>query len=149
MDRKEDFDESGLTPEQIEILENLLNCKKKEMIFKNNDPQEYAIDQEDRSDEIDKAIADRMNDQKINFRNREYLFEKKIDEALLRIKNNQFGLCSECNSAIGFKRLYARPTTDLCIICKEETERNQFNNHFSSTPNVRKRMLTYLSPSNL
>jgi len=38
------------------------------------------------------------------------------------MENNEYGKCTLCDEEIGFKRLKARPVTDLCIRCKEEQE---------------------------
>jgi DnaK suppressor protein len=43
---------------------------------------------------------------------------KKIDEALQRIKDNDYGYCVNCGAEIGIQRLEARPTAELCIDCK-------------------------------
>ena len=33
--------------------------------------------------------------------------------------------CESCGEPIGFKRLLARPVTTMCIVCKEEREREE------------------------
>jgi DnaK suppressor protein len=33
--------------------------------------------------------------------------------------------CESCGEPIGFKRLLARPVTTMCIVCKEEHEREE------------------------
>ncbi|MBF0206045.1 MAG: TraR/DksA C4-type zinc finger protein, partial [Oligoflexia bacterium] len=112
----------GLTSKQLDILKDLLLQKKNELLFKSKSLEEFSLLSEDRSDEIDWANADAVNSQQLRFRNRDNFYEKKIDEALERIEHNEYGLCEECNSPIGFLRLYARPTANLCIFCKEEAE---------------------------
>ena len=44
-----------------------------------------------------------------------------IDEALRRLHKTpeQYGLCGECGSEIGFERLDVLPHARLCISCKE------------------------------
>ena len=42
---------------------------------------------------------------------------KKIDAALARIDEGEFGWCSECGEAIASKRLEIDPTLELCIAC--------------------------------
>lgn len=42
---------------------------------------------------------------------------RKIDAALARIKDGEFGWCSECGEAIAVKRLEIDPTLNLCISC--------------------------------
>jgi DnaK suppressor protein len=51
-------------------------------------------------------------------RDRERKLIKKIDEALERIENGEYGYCDSCGVEIGVKRLEARPTATLCIDCK-------------------------------
>ena len=43
-----------------------------------------------------------------------------IDAALSRIKNGQYGRCTECGSEIPSQRLDAIPFANLCIDCAEE-----------------------------
>ena len=51
-------------------------------------------------------------------RDRERKLIKKIDDALDRIENGEYGLCESCGIEIGLTRLEARPTATLCIDCK-------------------------------
>ena len=47
----------------------------------------------------------------------------KIDKALKKIEEGEFGMCDVCEEPISVKRLEARPETNLCIRCKEDQER--------------------------
>jgi DnaK suppressor protein len=60
-------------------------------------------------------------------RDRERRLIKKIDEALARIEEDDYGYCQSCGVEIGLKRLEARPTATLCIDCKtlEEVRERQ------------------------
>ncbi len=49
----------------------------------------------------------------------------KIDEALLRIKNGEYGYCEETGDPIGIKRLKARPIATLTIEAQERHERRE------------------------
>lgn len=51
-------------------------------------------------------------------RDRERKLIKKIDEALGRIEDGEYGYCDSCGVEIGLKRLEARPTATMCIDCK-------------------------------
>jgi DnaK suppressor protein len=51
-------------------------------------------------------------------RDRERKLIKKVDEALGRINDGEYGYCDSCGVEIGLKRLEARPTATLCIDCK-------------------------------
>ena len=48
---------------------------------------------------------------------------KEIDDALLRIRGNRFGRCTECGAEIGFARLRAFPTARRCVPCQRVHER--------------------------
>lgn len=80
------------------------------------------------SDEVEQSISDYTNSHLLRFRNREVFYAKKIDKALKKFDLNEFGLCDDCGCWIKFERLLARPTADLCIVCKEESERDESNN---------------------
>ncbi len=45
---------------------------------------------------------------------------RMIDEALMKISNNTFGVCEMCGEEITLKRLKAIPYAKLCIDCKEK-----------------------------
>ena len=51
---------------------------------------------------------------------REQLF--LIDEALKRLKKDEFGICQLCHQEIGRKRLAAIPWTPYCIDCQQKAE---------------------------
>ena len=45
-----------------------------------------------------------------------------IDEALKRLRREEFGICQLCHQQIGRKRLEAIPWTPFCINCQEKAE---------------------------
>ncbi|MCA9562447.1 MAG: TraR/DksA C4-type zinc finger protein [Myxococcales bacterium] len=59
----------------------------------------------------------------LRLRGREQHLLSKINDALERMDNGEYGDCEECGESIGIARLRARPVTTLCINCKEEQER--------------------------
>lgn len=48
---------------------------------------------------------------------------RDIEAAFQRIKNGQYGVCTDCGSEISFERLQAYPTAKRCIACQEKYER--------------------------
>ncbi len=50
-----------------------------------------------------------------------------IDEALLRIARNRYGLCQECGAAIPLERLQALPTISWCGRCRRVREATNTN----------------------
>jgi len=47
---------------------------------------------------------------------------RKIDAALIRIDNDEYGYCKECDEPINLKRLEFDPTVVLCIDCASKLE---------------------------
>jgi DnaK suppressor protein len=66
----------------------------------------------------------------MRFSNRESLYYKKIMKTLSKIETEQYGMCDDCGDAITYTRLMARPTSEMCILCKEESEREENQNFF-------------------
>ena len=46
-----------------------------------------------------------------------------IEEAFTRVKDESYGVCTNCGNAIGDKRLLAVPWTPFCIDCQELQEK--------------------------
>jgi DnaK suppressor protein len=74
-------------------------------------------------DEVDQANADIEQNMRMQLKNREAFTLKKINTAIKRIEEGSYGECENCEEQIELRRLQARPTTTLCIACKEEEEK--------------------------
>lgn len=85
--------------------------------------EEMALDANDLPDEMDLAASEYLQSFTFRLRGREKHFLDKIDRALTKIDNGEFGTCDECGEEISIKRIEARPETTLCIRCKEDQER--------------------------
>jgi DnaK suppressor protein len=121
-----------LTKKQIDQLRVKLEEERASLLFsgKVNSEDLGLNTTEDVNDEADAAIADYEGSHLLRFRNREVIYAKKIEKALKKIKSGEYGECIECGDTIRFERLLARPTADLCILCKEEAEREESSNIF-------------------
>ena len=86
---------------------------------------DFAVNHDDRYDELDQATTDAEQSMRMRLRSRERLYLKKIEEALARIEEGIFGECESCSNDIEPKRLMARPTATLCVMCKEDEERRE------------------------
>jgi len=116
----------ALTKKQLETLKNKLMEEKNSLVFNDQASTtnlELAIPEG--SDEVEQSITDYTNSHLLRFRNREVFYAKKIEKALKKFDKDEFGLCSDCGDWIRFERLLARPTAELCIQCKEESERDE------------------------
>jgi DnaK suppressor protein len=110
----------ALTKKQIETLRMKLLAEKQALAVED----ELTLSQTD-GDEVDQSISDYFNSHLLRFRNRDAFYLKKIDKALKKFERNEYGKCDECDYWIKFVRLLARPTAELCIVCKEESERDE------------------------
>lgn len=69
-------------------------------------------------DPNDRATQESEFSLELRTRDRERKLLKKIDEALERLDEGEFGFCETCGVEIGIRRLEARPTATQCIDCK-------------------------------
>ncbi|MEF2146415.1 MAG: RNA polymerase-binding protein DksA [Desulfovibrionaceae bacterium] len=77
------------------------------------------------ADPADRATAESDRAFTLRIRDRERKLVRKIQQALQRIEDGDFGICSECSDEIGTARLKARPMTTLCIQCKSKQEEDE------------------------
>lgn len=81
-------------------------------------------------DEVDSANDNILLSADMRFSNRESLYYKKVLKALDKMETDQYGVCDDCGNEITYQRLMARPTSELCIFCKEESEKEENQNYF-------------------
>lgn len=73
-------------------------------------------------DPTDRAALESNRNSVLRIRDRERKLIIKMQEALQRLENGEYGICEECGETIGVERLKARPVTTLCIECKSNQE---------------------------
>lgn len=72
------------------------------------------------SNDFDKQILDASSALEVKTLN-------KINGAITRMNNGQYGMCAQCGQSIGQERLEAMPYAVLCVDCK--TKRERFSNN--------------------
>jgi len=100
---------------------------KKELVKANNEAL-YQGSMDDNSvsaDMVDQASS--YTDKAVEMKaiNRQIKLISKIDKALLRVKDETYGFCTDTSAPIGLKRLMARPIADLCIEAQEKHEKEE------------------------
>ena len=112
---------------QMKKFKTLLEEKRDEIIKKAKQTldEDMTLDQDDLPDEMDLASSEYLQSFTFRLRGREKGLLDKIERALVKIEENTFGNCEECEEEISLKRLEARPETTLCIRCKEDQERQE------------------------
>jgi DnaK suppressor protein len=76
-------------------------------------------------DPTDQASMETDRNFDLRIKDRERKLVKKINQAIERLAEGDFGACESCGGAISIKRLQARPVTTLCIECKTAQEQEE------------------------
>jgi DnaK suppressor protein len=100
-----------------EMRSQLLNNAKKALTG------DIHLDPDDFPDEIDTASSESGLAFIGRLRERERVLLQKIEDAMQRIEDGEYGVCASCGEEIGVKRLEARPVATLCIDCKSQQEK--------------------------
>ena len=108
------------------FTDELLKWKKE--IIKSNSLTNLLNSSDDNvssADMVDQASSytDKSVEMKALTRSRKLI--EKIEAALQRIKNDDYGYCEETSEPIGLKRLIARPIATLSIEAQERHERDE------------------------
>ena len=105
----------------------LFESERQKLIGSGLKVEEFTLNRDEMADELDLSSVEMETEMRMRLRNREALFLKKIDDSLRRIAKGNFGQCKRCDEDIELRRLQARPTTDLCVGCKEDEERRELH----------------------
>jgi len=79
----------------------------------------------DVGDEAERATRETENSLELRTRDRYRKLIRKIDKALIRIEEGDYGYCEETGEEIGLDRLEARPIATLCLDAQERWELRQ------------------------
>ena len=109
---------------QLEYFRQKLLNWKKELLAQSSDTlEELRQGGLNQPDDIDRASleTDKSIDLRTKDRARKLII--KIDQALDRIEDGNYGYCEETGEEIGVERLMARPIATLCVEAQERHER--------------------------
>ena len=84
-------------------------------------------------DEGDDSFSDLIVDLNFADIDRDAQELRRIDGALVRLKDGSYGRCEDCDQPIAEARLDAEPTASRCIACQERYERTHAS---PSTPTL-------------
>ena len=108
---------------QLAFFQERLLQMRAEVLTRELDVKERLHQREVFADPADRASAEEEHWLDLRLRERESLLLKKIDDALRRIRDRDYGYCEKTGEAIGIARLLARPTATVCVDIKGQTER--------------------------
>lgn len=86
-------------------------------------PKGLKIDENDSADPLDVSAQDYAKIVMISVNENDSKLVELIDEALVRIEDEEYGICQNCKKDIGIKRLDAIPWAKYCINCQELLEK--------------------------
>lgn len=123
-----------MKPSELRFFQQLFeNLKEQILATRLSQKESLQIHKEDTGDEVDRMSSESERALQIRLQTRENSFLKKIHYALHKIKEGTYGLCEDCGEEIELARLQARPTSTLCVACKEEQERTERVYHRSNS----------------
>ena len=112
-----------LSQEFVSQIKALFETEKQRLLYSGKLVNaDFAIASDDLMDEGDLTSTELETSMRMQLRNREALYLRKVEQALGRIQDGTFGECESCEEAIDPRRLMARPTANLCVNCKEVSE---------------------------
>ncbi len=107
---------------QLEFFRRRLLQMREEVLAREVDVKERLHQREVFADPADRASAEEEHWLDLRLRERESLLLRKIEEALRRIKDKEYGYCEVTGEPIGIPRLLARPTATVCVDVKGHNE---------------------------
>jgi len=107
---------------EVHFFRRLLKQRLQELRLEAGKTVEEMDDEKNFPDPTDRASLESDRNFTLRIRDRERKLILKIQEALRRLDNGDYGICESCGEKISIARLRARPVTSLCIDCKSSQE---------------------------
>ena len=104
-----------------EIKEKLL--AERDLLIEKLKGNDLSIDDAETPDPVDLAVRNYSKNVQLAVSENESTQLRLIDEALLRIEDEEYGTCQNCEKEINPKRLAAIPWARYCLDCQELTEK--------------------------
>lgn len=118
--------EPYMNARQLEYFRRKLLQWKEDILRGSGETIRHMQDEDTRlPDTSDWASAEIQRSFELRTRDRERKLLSKIDAALTRIEEGNYGYCEDTDEPIGIKRLEARPIATLSIEAQEQHERRE------------------------
>lgn len=118
--------EEYMSPKQLEYFRQKLLTWRDELVEESRETISNLRDEvRDVGDEAERATRETENSLELRTRDRYRKLIKKIDQALARVDEGEYGYCEETGEEIGLARLEARPIATLCLDAQERWELRQ------------------------
>lgn len=103
-----------------EIKEKLI--AEREMLIEKLKDNDLSVDDSETPDPVDLAVRNYSKNVMLAVSENESRQLVLVDEALLRLDDDEYGLCQNCENEINPKRLAAIPWARYCLDCQELLE---------------------------
>lgn len=118
--------EEYMNPQQLEYFRQKLLAWREELLAESQETINNLKEENWREPDLsDRASLETEAAVELRTRNRYLKLIGKIDAALNRIEEGEYGYCEETGDPIGIKRLEARPVATMTIEAQERHERNE------------------------
>ena len=103
-----------------EIKEKLI--AERDMLIEKLKDNDLSVDDSETPDPVDLAVRNYSKNVMLAVSENESRQLMLVDEALLRIEDDEYGVCQNCENEINPKRLAAIPWARYCLDCQELLE---------------------------
>ena len=103
-----------------EIKEKLI--AERELLIEKLKDNDLSVDDSETPDPVDLAVRNYSKNVMLAVSENESRQLMLVDEALLRIEDDEYGVCQNCENEINPKRLAAIPWARYCLDCQELLE---------------------------
>ncbi len=119
-------DEPFMNERQLAYFKKKLLSWKQEILSQSRGTIEQMQDSSlQLADPTDRASSETDHSLELRARDRQRKLISKIDSAIRRIENGEYGYCEETGEPISLKRLEARPTATMTLEAQERHERRE------------------------
>ncbi len=112
-----------MNADHLAFFRHRLEQMKQELLENATATSQHLQEQEATADPADRATLEEEYALELRTRDRERKLLLKVEQALQRIADDNYGYCEDTGEPIGLGRLYARPTATLSIEAQERRER--------------------------
>ncbi|WP_284449985.1 TraR/DksA family transcriptional regulator [Spongiibacter tropicus] len=120
-----DRDGGYMNPDHLAAFSRQLNALRENTLATIRQAQNTLGERAEPGDEADRAQHEEDTRLALRTVERETRLLRKIDAALRRIRDGEYGYCLESGEEIGLERLRARPTAEYCAEVKVQMEEKE------------------------
>ena len=118
--------EEYMSPEQLEYFRQKLLSWRADLVEESQQTIDNLREEvRDVGDDAERATRETENSLELRTRDRYRKLISKIDKALKRVEDGDYGFCDETGEEIGLERLEARPIATLSFDAQERWEHRQ------------------------